>query len=94
MSGLQTKHDENTNTFYFKQNQAIPSYLVAIAVGHLVSCDLSSRIRLWTEPSMIKQYQYEFKDAEQFLTTAEQLPGEYKWKRYDFLVLPLSVPCK
>ncbi|CAM4964822.1 unnamed protein product [Rotaria socialis] len=92
MSGLQRKHDENTNTFYFEQNQAIPSYLVAIAVGHLVSYDLSPRIRLWTEPSMIKQCQYEFKDAEQFLTTAEQLLGEYKWKRYDFLVLPLSVP--
>ncbi|CAF4004524.1 unnamed protein product, partial [Rotaria sp. Silwood1] len=49
MSGLQTKHDENTNTFYFEQNQAIPSYLVAIAVDHLVSYDLSPRIRLWTE---------------------------------------------
>ncbi|CAF3853485.1 unnamed protein product [Rotaria sp. Silwood1] len=63
MSGLQTKHDENTNTFYFEQNQAIPSYLVAIAVDHLVSYDLSPRIRLWTESSMIKQCQYEFKDA-------------------------------
>jgi leukotriene-A4 hydrolase len=94
MSALQTKHDEDTNTFYFEQNQAIPSYLIAIAVGNLVSYDLSYRIRVWTEPSMIKQCQYEFEDAEQFLTAAEQLLGEYQWKRYDFLVLPPSFPCK
>ncbi|CAF1354655.1 unnamed protein product [Rotaria sordida] len=92
MSGLQTKYDENTNTFYFEQKQAIPSYLIAIAVGQLVSYDLSSRIRVWTEPSMIKQCQYEFEDAEIFLTAAEQLLGEYQWKRYDFLVLPPSFP--
>ncbi|CAF2681247.1 unnamed protein product [Rotaria sp. Silwood2] len=92
MSGIQTKHDENTNAFYFEQQQAIPSYLIAIAVGQLVSHDLSPRIRVWTEPSMIKQCQYEFEEAEQFLTAAEQLLGEYQWKRYDFLVLPPSFP--
>ncbi len=94
MSGLQTKHDENTNTFYFEQKQPVASYLIAIAVGNLVSYDLSSRIRVWTEPSMIKQCQYEFEEAERFLSAAEQLLGEYKWKRYDFLVLPPSFPCK
>lgn len=94
MSGLQTDYDENTNTFYFEQKQAIPSYLVAIAAGKLVSCDLSSRIRVWTESSMIKQCQYEFEDSEQFLIAAEKLLGEYQWKRYDFLVLPPSFPCK
>ncbi|CAF3551143.1 unnamed protein product [Adineta steineri] len=92
MSGLQTNYDEQTNTFYFEQQQAVASYLIAIAVGHLVSYDLSSRIRVWTEPSMIKQCQYEFEESENFLTEAEQLLGEYKWKRYDFLVLPPSFP--
>ncbi|CAF2137034.1 unnamed protein product [Rotaria magnacalcarata] len=92
MSGLQTNYDENTNTFYFEQQQAIPSYLIAIAVGKLASYDLSPRIRVWTESSMIRQCQYEFEHAEQFLTAAEQLLGEYQWKRYDFLVLPPSFP--
>lgn len=94
MSALQTNYDENTNTFYFEQPQAIPSYLIAIAVGNLVSYDLSPRIRVWTEPSMIQQCQYEFEDAELFLTKAEELLGKYQWKRYDFLVLPPSFPCK
>ena len=94
MSALQTKWDEDTNTFHFEQNQAIPSYLMAIAVGHLVSHDLSSRIRVWTEPSMIQQCKYEFEDAEPFLSRAEELLGKYQWERYDFLVLPPSFPCK
>jgi aminopeptidase N len=33
MSALQTNHAEDSNIFYFTQNQAISSYLVAIAVG-------------------------------------------------------------
>jgi leukotriene-A4 hydrolase len=94
MSALQTHHDEETNTFYFSQLQAIPSYLLAIAVGHLVSHDLSARIRVWTEPSMLKQCQEEFQESEKFLVAAEQLLGEYQWKRYDFLVLPPSFPCE
>lgn len=94
MSALQTKHDTTTNTFYFQQNQAIPSYLIAIAVGNLASYDLSDRIRVWTEPSMIEKCRYEFEESERFLTAAEQLLGEYQWKRYDFLVLPPSFPCK
>lgn len=94
MSALQTKHDPTMNAFYFEQNQAIPSYLIAIAVGHLASYDLSERIRVWTEPSMLGQCQYEFEESERFLTAAEQLLGEYQWKRYDFLVLPPSFPCK
>lgn len=93
MSAVQTSHDAETNTFCFEQNQAIPSYLLAIAVGHLSSCDLSSRIRVWTEPSMIDRCQYEFQESENFLVAAEQLLGEYKWVRYDFLVLPPSFPC-
>ena len=94
MSGLQSKHDGATNTFYFEQKQPIASYLIAIAVGNLVSHDLSPRIRVWTEPSMIKQCQYEFEESERFLTAAEELLGKYQWQRYDFLVLPPSFPCK
>jgi aminopeptidase N len=93
MSAVQTKHDANTNTFYFEQTQAIPSYLVAIAVGQLASHDLSPRVRVWTEPSMLDQCRYEFEETEKFLTAAEQLLGKYQWKRYDFLVLPPSFPC-
>ncbi|CAF1039872.1 unnamed protein product [Adineta steineri] len=94
MSVIQTKHDLDTNTYYFEQTIAVSSYLIAIAVGYLVSCNLSDRIRVWCEPSKLKQCKYEFEDTERALSTAEQLLGEYKWKRYNFLVLPPSFPYK
>ena len=94
MSAIQTNHDVDTNTFYFEQTVAVSSYLIAIAVGSIVSYDVSDRIRVWSELSRREQCKYEFEETTRVLSTAEQLLGEYKWKRYDFLVLPPSFPCK
>ena len=87
-------HNTNTNTFYFEQTIPISSYLIAIAVGYLVSYDLSDCIRVWSEASLLEQCKYEFHDTKRVLLTAENLLGEYKWKRYDFIILPPSLPCK
>ncbi|CAF2937232.1 unnamed protein product [Rotaria sp. Silwood2] len=54
MTGLQTKHAENTNPFYFEQQQAIPSDLIAIAVGQFASHDLSPRIRNYMDSEAVK----------------------------------------
>jgi leukotriene-A4 hydrolase len=94
MSAIQTRHDTDTNTFYFEQTIAVSSYLIAIAVGYLVSYDLSDCIRVWTESSLLEQCKYEFNDTKQVLSTAENLLGKYQWKRYDFIVSPPSLPCK
>jgi leukotriene-A4 hydrolase len=94
MSAIQTNHDTNTNTFYFEQTIPVSSYLIAIAVGYLVSYDLSDCIRVWSEPSLIDRCKYEFEDTKRVLSTAENLLGEYQWKRYDFIILPPSLPCQ
>jgi leukotriene-A4 hydrolase len=94
MSAIQIDHDIDTNTFYFEQTISISSYLIAIAVGYLVSYDLSDCIRVWSEPSLIDQCKYEFDDTERVLLIAENLLGEYKWKQYNFIILPPSLPCK
>lgn len=94
MSAVQIKHETETNTFYFEQKIAISSYLIAIAVGYLVSHDFSPRIRVWSEPSLIDQCKYEFEDTEKVLSVAENLLGEYQWQRYDFVILPPSLPCQ
>lgn len=94
MSAIQIKHEMETNTFYFEQTIAISSYLIAIAVGYLVSHDFSDRIRVWSEPSLINQCKYEFEETERVLLTAENLLGKYQWKRYDFIILPPSLPCQ
>ena len=84
---------QGTSTiFSFKQQVPCPSYLVALAVGDLESRELGPRSRVWSEPSMVELAQREFVDTEKFLSTAEQLCGEYVWGRYDLLLLPPSFP--
>jgi leukotriene-A4 hydrolase len=79
-------------TFRFEMPQAIPSYLLALAVGHLEPRDLSPRSRVWAEPETVEAAAWEFAGIEAMLTKAEQLFGPYEWDRYDMLVLPPSFP--
>jgi leukotriene-A4 hydrolase len=79
-------------TFAFVMPQPIPPYLLALAVGHLASRELSPRSRLWAEPETVEAAAYEFADVEAMLECAEALFGPYVWERYDLLVLPPSFP--
>jgi leukotriene-A4 hydrolase len=79
-------------TMLFEMPQAIPSYLVALAVGDLASRDLSPRARVWAEPATVEAAAWEFAGVEEMIVTAERLFGPYEWDRYDMLVLPPSFP--
>ena len=79
-------------TFAFAMPQPIPPYLLALAVGHLESRELSPRSRIWAEPETVDAAAYEFAEVEAMLTRAEVLFGPYVWERYDMLVLPPSFP--
>src|SRR5262252_4856421 len=79
-------------TFGFAMPQPIPPYLLALAVGHLASHDLSPRARIWAEPETVEAAAYEFADVEAMIACAEALFGPYEWERYDLLVLPPSFP--
>jgi leukotriene-A4 hydrolase len=79
-------------TFAFTMPQPIPPYLLALAVGHLESRELSPRSRIWAEPETVEAAAYEFADVEAMLARAEALFGPYVWERYDMLVLPPSFP--
>jgi aminopeptidase N len=78
--------------FEFRLTQAIPPYLIALAVGDIHFQSLGSRSGVYTEPAVLKAAAYEFADLEQMVTTAESLLGPYRWGRYDLLVLPPSFP--
>ncbi|PVD22455.1 hypothetical protein C0Q70_18269 [Pomacea canaliculata] len=79
--------------FHFSLNQPIPSYLVALAVGDLVSAGIGPRSLVWAEPCMLEAAKAEFDgEVEKFLSTGEQLFGPYQWKRYDLLIMPPSFP--
>ena len=79
-------------TMLFEMPQPIPSYLIALAVGDLVSQDLSPRARVWAEPGTVEAAAWEFAGVEEMIVTAERLFGPYEWDRYDMLVLPPAFP--
>lgn len=78
--------------FHFKMPQAIPSYLLALAVGELESRELSPRSRVWAEPETVEKAAAEFSGVEEMIRAAESLFGPYDWERFDMLVLPPSFP--
>jgi leukotriene A-4 hydrolase/aminopeptidase len=81
-----------TVTYLFEMPQAIPSYLLALAVGDLDSRDLSPRSRVWAEPATVEGAAWEFAGIEEMIVKAEGLFGPYEWDRYDMIVLPPSFP--
>ena len=84
--------DGPNRVFTFKMPQAIPSYLIAIAIGDLAFRKMSDRTGVWAEPSVVDAAAREFDDTETMITTTESLYGPYRWGRYDLLVLPPSFP--
>ncbi|MBI1353450.1 MAG: aminopeptidase [Acidobacteria bacterium] len=81
-----------TGEYRFEMPQAIPSYLIALAVGDIDFRAISDRTGVWAEPSVVESAASEFEDLESMMQAAEKLFGPYRWGRYDVLVLPPSFP--
>ena len=78
--------------FRFKLDQAVPPYLIAIAVGDIAFRPLGPRTGVYAEPSVVDSAAREFIDVERMVNVAESIYGPYRWGRYDLLVLPPSFP--
>jgi leukotriene-A4 hydrolase len=78
--------------FEFRMQQAIPPYLIALAIGDIAFRELGPRSGVFTEPSVLDRAAREFADVEKMIDAAERLGGPYRWGRYDILVLPPSFP--
>jgi aminopeptidase N len=91
MSGENAKTAEG-DTWRVVQNQPIPSYLMALAVGDFVFRETGPRSGVYGEPAIADAAAYEFGEVEQMMAAAEKLYGPYRWGRYDMLVLPPSFP--
>ncbi|KAI8344449.1 peptidase family M1-domain-containing protein [Chlamydoabsidia padenii] len=95
MSALKTGDSpgvDGLTTYKFEQRTSIPSYLIAIAAGNLVSRDIGPRSSVWCEPEVVEKAAWEFDSTEDFIRTGEDLLTPYEWGRYDLLVLPPSFP--
>lgn len=78
--------------YTFTQKVVIPSYLITLAVGALVSRKVGDRSKVWTEQEMLELSAWEFAEVEKQLKTAEGLTFSYVWGPYDLLILPPSFP--
>lgn len=82
----------NAGVTKFQQTVPIPAYLMAIAVGALVSRDVGPISKVWAEKEQIEEAAAEFVDTNLFLEKAIEICGPYVWKQYDLLVMPPSFP--
>ncbi len=79
-------------TWRFEMPQAIPTYLLALAVGNLAQADLGPRARVYAEPETVEKAAWEFAETESMIDAAERLFGPYVWDRFDMLVMPPAFP--
>ena len=92
MSAESLAISERDGVYRFRMEQAIPSYLIALAVGDLQFKSLGPRTGVYAEPSTLALAARELSDTEKMLEATERLYGPYRWGRYDILVLPPSFP--
>jgi aminopeptidase N len=78
--------------YTFDMPEAVPSYLIALAVGDFAFQATGPRTGVYALKPQLKEAVKEFSDAPAMLATAEQLCGPYRWERYDILVMPPSFP--
>jgi leukotriene-A4 hydrolase len=87
-----TRPVKRNGEYAFVMPDAVPSYLIALAVGDLAFKATGTRTGVYADKSVIKAAADEFADAESMIEAAEKLLGPYRWDRFDILVMPPSFP--
>lgn len=78
--------------YFFKQTHPIPSYLMALAVGDIGFKAIDSRTGVYAETPVVEKAAWEFADMGKMVEAAEKLYGQYRWGRFDVIVLPPGFP--
>ncbi|EOD15562.1 membrane aminopeptidase I, partial [Emiliania huxleyi CCMP1516] len=96
MSGVRQGEPEDLGNgrraFRFVMDKPVPPYLIALAAGDIDFAELGPRTGVWAEPATLPRAAREVGDTEQLVLAAEKLYGEYRWGRYDMIVLPPAFP--
>jgi len=92
MSASNPTLKNDAGIYHFDMKQAIPCYLIALAVGDLVYGDLGNHTGVYCEPELLDASMFEFEDLPKMMEAAEKLYGKYAWEQYDLLILPYSFP--
>ena len=92
MSAKNSTEKSADGVYQFEMDRAVPSYLLALAVGDIAFRPLGSRSGVYAEPATVDRAAAEFVDLEKMISASEALYGPYRWERYDVIVLPPSFP--
>ncbi len=92
LQGEPEPEDENRRDFRFVMNNPVPPYLIAIAAGNIEFRELGPRSGVWAEPEVIEAAAREVGDTEEMIDAGIALFGDYRWGRYDMIVLPPAFP--
>lgn len=96
MSGVSQGEPEDLGdgrrAFTFVMDKPVPPYLIAIAAGDIDFKAIGPRTGVWAEPSVLERAYEEVADTEEMVVAAEGLYGEYRWGRYDMIILPPAFP--
>ena len=92
MSAANDPNAVRDGVYEFTMPQAIPSYLIALAVGDLQFKAMGERTGVYAEAPILDAAAAEFEDTEAMLIATEKRYGPYSWDRYDLLILPPSFP--
>lgn len=84
--------DGNRRDFHFVMNKPVPPYLIAIAAGNIEFRELGPRSGVWAEPEVIEAAAQEVGDTEDMIEAGIALFGDYRWGRYDMIILPPAFP--
>lgn len=77
-----------TGVYTFRMPYAIPSYLIAFAVGRLEFRPLDERTGVYAEPELIDDAHWELSYIPDMVDAAERIAGPYPFGRYDVLMMP------
>ena len=92
MSAPNDPATDRDGDYQFYMPQPIPAYLIAIAAGDLQFKAMSEQTGVYAEPYILEASANEFASTQAMIDATEQLYGEYRWGRYDLLILPPSFP--
>ncbi len=95
MAVMSAQNDTLKNTkgvYHFQMQQAIPAYLIALAVGDISFQSITNKMGVFAEPIQLAACAKELEDMGNMMQAAEALYGSYLWDRYDVLFLPAAFP--
>ena len=92
MSARNDPKAKRNGTYAFEMPDAVPSCLIALAVGDFRFESLGPRTGVYAQRHELSAAVKEFSDAEAMLRAGEKLAGPYRGERHDILVLPPTLP--